>query len=1260
LTLDPLFGDNGIVTSDFGNIEQANSIVLQPDGKIVAAGFGGLGFGRRGILTRYNSDGSLDASFGGGDGLVTTSAGSTLQSVVLQPDGKIIAAGGPGTFFVTRFNSDGTPDVSFGSGSGAVSTPIVGSSGAFTVTVQPDGRILVGGTADSGNPSVDFALVRYNTDGTLDTTFGGGDGIVTTNTAGYPSETIHRLLVRLDGKIVAVGAGGPQGFAAAQYNTDGTLDPSFGSGGIATIDFSGQLQTDAALDGALQADGKLIAVGYAGYQTALARFNIDGTLDSTFGTGGKVTTDVSQFANDEAAHDVVLMPDGKIIVGGYSGRSNGEGEFTLIRYLDNGLVDQSFGLGGFLTTNVPGLSPDDGRSLALQPDGKIVLAGVTGNPANATEADFAMVRYSLNNPPVLASIGDRVVDEEMLLSFTVTASDSNDDPASVLTLSASGLPAGASFDPATGIFNWTPTELQQGSYLLTFTVTDDGSPSLSDSETIAITVREVNDPPTAADDTLADVAEDTASITIPIAGLLANDNAGPANEYGQTLALAAVSSPQGGTVEIVGADVIFISMANYHGLAGFEYAIADNGTTGGALDPLNDIGLVSFNIWEVNDSPTANDDILADIAEGTAFITIPIATLLSNDSVGPANENGQALSLTVVGSAQGGTAQIVGSDVIFAPTVDYSGPASFDYTVQDDGTTNGAPAPLTDAATVRFTIMDGNDAPSIAAEHPIIVVSEGSTATNTGTFSDPDSNNVILSASIGAMTDNGNGTWIWSFDTLDGPDDSQSVTITATDSEGVSSSTTFALIVDNVAADLGTINGPLEPIPVGTVISVSALLVDDGTADLHTATWDWDDGLSSAGVVTENGGTGTVSGSHVYTNAGVYTVVLALSDGDGGVAQTLFQYVVVYDPAAGFVTGGGWIDSPAGADPLNLGLVGKANVGFVSRYQKGATVPTGQTEFQFKLAGLNFHSSQYEWLVVAGAKSKFAGTGSINGSGNYGFMITATDGQISGGGGIDKFRIKIWDKSNGNVVVYDNQMGAALDADPTTELRGGSIVIHKFGNPLLAAGDSTASHHGLLITPAALDVAKEQAIEYWQSQASSSTVREILQTLDIHIADLDGLALALASESNQIWIDRDAAGYGWNSGSSSSDGMDLMSVVVHELGHKLGLDHDVLGETLSPGVRNVPDVKLGSGDVNLDGIFDRNDLMRVFEHSEYEDQVTHNSVWGSGDWNFDHEFTSADLVLAFQLSDYVVDDEPESLVVRRMRFEDEVCLLHEI
>ncbi|HEY6209699.1 MAG TPA: InlB B-repeat-containing protein, partial [Gemmatimonadales bacterium] len=150
--------------------------------------------------------------------------------------------------------------------------------------------------------------------------------------------------------------------------------------------------------------------------------------------------------------------------------------------------------------------------------------------------------------------------------------------------------------------------------------------------------------------------------------------------------------------------------------------------------------------------------------------------------------------------------------------------------------------------------------------------------------------------------------------------------------------------------------------------------------------------------------------------------------------------LAVYDPKAGFVTGGGWIMSPVGAYTIDPTLSGKATFGFVSKYVSGKTVPTGNTEFQFHAANMNFSSTVYEWLVVSGPMAQYKGSGTINGSGNYGFLLSAVDGNLAGGGGSDKFRIKIWDKATGNVV-YDNMLGASDTSTPTTVIGGGSIQI---------------------------------------------------------------------------------------------------------------------------------------------------------------------------------------------------------------------------
>jgi hypothetical protein len=235
-----------------------------------------------------------------------------------------------------------------------------------------------------------------------------------------------------------------------------------------------------------------------------------------------------------------------------------------------------------------------------------------------------------------------------------------------------------------------------------------------------------------------------------------------------------------------------------------------------------------------------------------------------------------------------------------------------------------------------------------------------------------------------------------------------------------------------------TIICPSDPVSVeaGTVNCSYSLYYP---ASITTANWNWGDGETDPGVI--GGDPLQITGSYTYLAPGVYTVQLDVTE-DSTLWSDNYRYVVVYDPLGGFVTGGGWIHSPTDAYVLEPTLSGKATFGFVSKYKKGTNVPVGNTEFQFHAANFSFRSTEYDWLVIAGARAMFKGTGVIDGAGNYGFMLTAIDGALPGGGGEDKFRIKIWDLAT-DAMVYDNQMDASDDADLTTVIGGGSIVIHK-------------------------------------------------------------------------------------------------------------------------------------------------------------------------------------------------------------------------
>jgi hypothetical protein len=282
------------------------------------------------------------------------------------------------------------------------------------------------------------------------------------------------------------------------------------------------------------------------------------------------------------------------------------------------------------------------------------------------------------------------------------------------------------------------------------------------------------------------------------------------------------------------------------------------------------------------------------------------------------------------------------------------------------------------------------------------------------------------------------------------PQGTTQVTCTAMDAAGNKTVSTFSVTIQN-PAPVATITGPASGAiyPIGTAVAFTGSFTDN-SGDVHTAQWKFD-GIISPGTVNET--SKTVSGSYTFTAPGIYFVQLTVTDQCGG-ANTATKVgafdamVVIYDPNGGFVTGGGFINSAVGSYAANPSLAGRANFGFVSKYGKGASAPDGETEFQFQLGNLNFHSTSYDWLVVAGAKGQYKGSGTVNGAAGYGFLLSAVDGQVQGGGGTDKFRMKIINKTTGGVV-YDNQMGAPDTTTAATVIAGGSIVVHsntKTGN----------------------------------------------------------------------------------------------------------------------------------------------------------------------------------------------------------------------
>ena len=397
-TLDITFGTYGKVVTPVGAASSgANSIAIQSDNKIVLAGSSNNGADDDFALVRYNSDGSLDSTFGTG-GKVTTDFGSSVEagnSIAIQSNGKMIVAGYTNSgitsvIALARYNSDGTLDNAFGVGGKVTSAAGTVNDGAQSIAIQTDGKIVVAGFSTIGfNPN--FALLRYNNNGSLDSTFGTG-GIVTT-AIGNTDDEGYSVAVQNNGKIVVTGIssnGSDYDFAVVRYNSDGNLDNTFGSGGKVTTAVGSN--DDVGQSVAIQGDNKIVVAGYsyngADNDFALVRYNTNGSLDTAFSNNSKIILDLK--GADDAASSVVIGGDGKIVVAG-TGNNGYKNDFVLVQYNGNGSLDNTFGLFGRETT--PIASGATGSSLTIQSDGKILVGG---RSFNGSDNDFALVRYKVD------------------------------------------------------------------------------------------------------------------------------------------------------------------------------------------------------------------------------------------------------------------------------------------------------------------------------------------------------------------------------------------------------------------------------------------------------------------------------------------------------------------------------------------------------------------------------------------------------------------------------------------------------------------------------------------------------------------------------------------------------------------------------------------------------------------------------------------------------------------------------------------------
>ncbi len=868
--LDTTFGlsSSGVNFTNLGGGEKAFGIALQNDNKIVVVGTDNTHF----VVARYTSAGLLDtASFGSGLGYVTTAIGdaATAFDVAIQSDGKIVVAGtaatGPSTYFaVARYQTNGQLDTTFNSTGIVTSTLGTGvNDAAHAIVIDTNNKLLVAGSVDR-----DFAVVRYTSTGALDTSFGSG-GLATADFIGSNDEGWD-LETTSDNKILVAGfadTGSSDDFGVVRFTPSGNLDTTFGGGdGIVNTDFGGQ-SNDQALGMDLQPDGKIVLAGLrtpagggASTDFALARYTADGSLDLTFDSDGRVVTDFAGL--DEEAYDVHVQPTGRIVAVGFTFSSGATvQDFALARYLSNGALDTSFGASGLVATNLGTQLPENSNTqdyayaAAIQPDNKIVIAGLTDYPVASGDDNLAIARYEspntaptvanfsksgtedttlnlsaadftaafsdadgdtlqkiqvtslsangtlklngvnvtlnqeimvgeldnldfvpnsnffgstsfswngsdgldyaasaasanltfsgVNDAPVLNAIGNQSGNELSLITFTASATDVDGDTLSY-TIDA-GAPSGASINSTSGVFTWTPTELQgPGVYNVTVRVTDNGVPGLSDFETIQITVNEVNTAPVLNAIGSKSIAEGS-QLTFTAS---ATDSDVPANTLSYSLGSGA---PAGASINAASGEFTWTpGEAEGPGVYTVTVQVSDNGNP-----VLSDSEAVRITVSEVNVAPVLNAIGDQSVSEGVELTF----TASASDSDLPAN----TLTYSLDAGAPTGAAINASSGVFTWTPGEAQGPGNYPITVRV--TDSGSPA-LSDSETITVTVSEVNQAPVLSTIGNK-TIGEESLLTFTASASDADlpANSLSYSldpgAPLGASINAASGEFTW-------------------------------------------------------------------------------------------------------------------------------------------------------------------------------------------------------------------------------------------------------------------------------------------------------------------------------------------------------------------------------------------------------------------------------------------------------------------------------------------------------------------
>jgi uncharacterized delta-60 repeat protein len=755
--IDPTFG-GGSVSQPY----LPSAVAIQPDGKVVTAGqrYNGGTDPWSYAVSRYNTDGSLDTTFGGNGTVYTNVSGQADEphAVVIQPDGKIVVGGtggnGPNFYWdLARYNTDGSLDTTFGTGGKVVTLPSGStSSDMWDLTLQPDGKIVVAGDATVGSNG-DMIVARYNTNGTLDTNFGSG-GIALSNPAPTYGNAAFSVLVQPDGKIVLAGEskGGNYNseFVVSRFTSGGVPDTTFGGTGTVQTDLPGSYEQGQ--DAVLQPDGKIVVVGYVSPvglfppvdNFALVRYNTDGSLDPSFGSGG-IT--ISDFGGSDAAQRVALQPDGRIEVVGYGTGTPWSTERTIVAwYTPNGT------LGSYTTSSNVGVL---GKALALQSNGAIVAVSqsgtqvalgyveryvdstaITGSDTVAVQDPAGPAAYNdaytaSENTPLTVSTAAGVLANDTDSSGTLTAVQLSNPANGTVTLNADGS------------FTYTPNSGFIGTDTFTYKATD----GTSDSNVATVTVTVTAPAPTANNDSYSTNENTPLSVTAP--GVLGNDT----DPNNNPLSAVRVTSPVHGTLQLAANGSFTYTPSTYfYGTDSFTYE-AFNGST------YSSPATVTITVNHVNQPPTAANQGYALNENGSLTVQAPGVLANSSDPDGDPRTAVLFGYQGAPGPSHGTLTLNPDGSFTYTPNHNFYGTDGFTFRAFD-GSLYSTPASVT--LTVRaIAPTANNDSYSVNENSAISVGTPGVLGNDTATTVDALSSSVVAGPAHGTVTLNVNGSFIY-------------------------------------------------------------------------------------------------------------------------------------------------------------------------------------------------------------------------------------------------------------------------------------------------------------------------------------------------------------------------------------------------------------------------------------------------------------------------------------------------------------------